>query len=71
MINEELQRVKEDRNFLHTIKGTTVNWISHILCRIFRIKYDIEGNIEEMTDEIGRRGRRRKELLDDSKKTRV
>jgi hypothetical protein len=32
--NEEvLQRIKEERNILQTIKGRKANWICHILCR--------------------------------------
>jgi hypothetical protein len=34
--NEEvLQRVKEERNIVHTIKRRKVNWIGHILRRNF------------------------------------
>jgi hypothetical protein len=28
---EVLQRVKEERNIIHTVKGRKSNWISHIL----------------------------------------
>jgi hypothetical protein len=60
--NEEvLHRVNEERNILHTIKRRKANWIGHILRRNCLLKHVIEGRIE-MT---GRRGRRRKHLLDD------
>jgi hypothetical protein len=62
--NEEvLHRVKEERNILHTIQRRKDNWIGHILRRNCLLKHVIEGRIE-MT---GRRGRRRKQLLDDLK----
>jgi hypothetical protein len=69
--NEELQSVKEDINILYTIKARTANWISHIMHRNCLIKDDIAGNIEEMVDVMGRRGRGREQLLDDRKETRV
>jgi ribosomal 50S subunit-associated protein YjgA (DUF615 family) len=59
--NEVLQRVEEERNVLHTMKRRKANWIGHILLRNCRIKH-IEGKIEGM----GRRGRRRKQLLEDT-----
>jgi hypothetical protein len=31
--DELLQKVKEEMNILHTIKGRMANWIGHILCR--------------------------------------
>jgi hypothetical protein len=60
--NEVLQRVKEDRNVLHTVKRIKINWVCHIL----HMRRVIEGKI------VGteRRGRRRKQLLDDLKETR-
>jgi hypothetical protein len=60
--NEEvLYRVKEGRNALQTRNTKKVNWIGHILRRNCLLKHVTEGKIE-MT---GRRGRRRKKLLDD------
>ena len=42
--NEEiLQRVKEERNILHTIKRRKANWIGHILRRVCLLKHVIEG----------------------------
>jgi hypothetical protein len=41
--NEEvLQRVKEERNVLYTVKRMKAIWVGHIL----RLKHVIEGNIE-------------------------
>jgi hypothetical protein len=56
-------RVKEERNIVHTIKRRKANWIGHILRRNCLLKHVIEGKLE-MTE---RRGRRRKQLLDDLK----
>ena len=55
-----LHRVKEERNILHTIKRRTENWIGHILRRNCHLKHIIEGKIVRKE----RRGRRRKQLLD-------
>jgi hypothetical protein len=54
-------RVKEKRNILHTIKRSTASWIGHIL---------IEGKLEGRTEMKVRRGRRRKQLLDELKEKR-
>ena len=40
---EVLQRVKEERNILHTIKGRKANWIGLILRRNCLIKHVIKG----------------------------
>jgi replicative superfamily II helicase len=58
--NEVLQRVKEERNILQTIKRKA-NWICHVLRRNCLLKHVTEGKIEVK----GRRGSRRKQLLDD------
>jgi hypothetical protein len=67
-VNNEavLHRVKEERNSLHTIRRRKANWIGHILHRNCLLSHIIEGKI------IGtrRRGRRRKQLLDDLKEAR-
>jgi hypothetical protein len=55
-------------NILHTIKGRKADWIGHILRRNCLLKHVIEGNIEGRSD--GRRGRRRRQLLDDLKERR-
>jgi hypothetical protein len=60
--NEEvLQRVKKKRNILRK-----VNYIGHISCRKCLLNHVTEGKIARR----GRRGRRRKQLLDNIKKSR-
>jgi hypothetical protein len=69
--NEEvLHRFKEERNILHTIKRRKANWIGHILRRNCLLKHVIEGKLEGKIEVMGRRGRRRKQLLDDLKEER-
>jgi hypothetical protein len=71
LINEEaLHRVKEERNILHTTKRRKANWIGHSLRRNCLIKDVTEGKIGGGIEETGRRGRRRKQLLDDLKEKR-
>jgi hypothetical protein len=66
--NEEvLHRVEEERNIVHTIKRREANWIGHILRRNCLLKHVIEGKLEGRVEVAGRRGRRRKQLLDDLK----
>jgi hypothetical protein len=66
--NEEfLHRFKEERNILHTVKTRKANWIGHIWRRNCLLKDIIEGKIEEGIYVTGRRGRRRKQLLNDFK----
>jgi hypothetical protein len=65
--NEVLHRVKEERNILHTIKRRKANRIGHILRRSCLLKHVIEGKLERTIQVTGRRGRRRKQLLDDLK----
>jgi len=60
---EVLHRDKEERNILHTVKRRKVNLIGHILCGNCILKY-IEGKIEGRIEMTGRRGRRRRQLLD-------
>jgi hypothetical protein len=62
--------VKEERNIVHTIKRRTANWIGHILRRNCLLKHVIEGQLEGRIEVTGRRGRRRKQLLDDLKEKR-
>jgi hypothetical protein len=38
---EGLQRVKEERNILHTIKRRKANWSGHILRRNWLITYNL------------------------------
>ena len=69
--NEEvLLRVKEQRNILHEISKRKANWIGHILRRNCLLKQVIEGKIEGGIEVTGRRGRRRKKLLDELKERR-
>jgi hypothetical protein len=62
-----LLRVKEQRNILHEESKRNANWIGHILrinCLLQQvIKVKMKGRIEV----TGRRGRRRRKLLDDLK----
>ena len=64
-IEEVLRRVREDRNFLETIKRRKANWIGHIVRRNCLLKHVIEGEIEGRIEVTRRCGRRRKQLLDD------
>jgi hypothetical protein len=57
-------RVKEERNILHKIKGRKANWIGHILRRNCLLKHVIEGKLQGRIEMTGRRGRRRKQLLE-------
>ena len=69
--NEEvLLRVNEQRNILHEIRKRKANWIGNILCRNCLLQRVIEGKIKEWIEVTGRRGRRRKKLLDDLKERR-
>ena len=66
--NEVLQGVREERNVVRTVNRRKVNWIGHILRGNCLLKYVIEGKIEGRMEVTGRRGKRRKQLLDDLKK---
>jgi hypothetical protein len=69
--NEEvLLRVTEQRNILHEISKREDNWIGHILRRNCILRQVIEGNIKGGIKVTGRRGRRRRKLLDDLKERR-
>ena len=69
--NEDvLLRVKEQRNILHEISKRKANWIGHILRRNYLLQRVIEGNIKGRIEVTGRRGRRRRKLLDDLKERR-
>ena len=69
--NEEvLLRVKEQKNILHEISKKKANLIGHILRRNCLLQRVIEGKIKGGIEVTGRRGRRRKELLDDLKERR-
>jgi len=69
--NEEvLLRVNEQRNILHEIRKRKANWIGHILRRNCLLKQVIEGKIKGGIEVTGRRGRRRRKLVDDLKERR-
>ena len=55
--NEVLQRVKEERNILHTVKRTA-NWIGHIWRRKCLLKHVFEGKIEGRLDRSGGKARK-------------
>jgi len=59
-------RVKEKRSIPLTTPRRKASWIGHTLRRNCRLKHITEGKIEV----TGRRGRRRKQLLDDLKQMR-
>jgi len=59
--------VKEQRNILHEIRKRKANWIGHILRRNWLLQRVIEGKIKGGIEVRGRRGRRRRKLLDDLK----
>jgi len=66
--NEDvLLRVKEQTNILHEIRKRKANWIGHILRRNCLLQRVIEGKIKGGIKVTGRRGRRRRKLLDDPK----
>jgi len=67
---EVLLRVKEQRNILHEICKRKVNWIGYILRRNCLLQRVIEGKIQGGIEVKGRRGRRRRKLLDDLKERR-
>jgi hypothetical protein len=63
--NEEvLLRVKEQRNILHEISQRKATWIGHILRRNCLLQRVIEGKINGVIEVKGRRGRKRRKLLD-------
>jgi hypothetical protein len=69
--NEEvLLRVKEQRNILHVISKWKANCIGHILRRNCLLRQVIEGKLKGGVEVTGRRGRRRRKLLDDLKEMR-
>ena len=66
MRNEEaLLRVKEQRHILHELLKLKTNWIGNILRRNCLLQRVIKGKIKGWTKVTGRRGRRRRKLLDD------
>jgi hypothetical protein len=73
--NEEgLLRVTEQRNILHEIIKRKANWIGHIVLRHCLLQRVIAGKMKGWgggeIEVTGRRGRRRRQLLDDIKERR-
>jgi len=60
-----LLTVKDHRNILHEISKRKANWIGHNLCRNSLLQQVIEGKKKGGIEVTGRRGRRRRKLLDD------
>jgi len=67
---EVLLRVNEQRNILREINKRKANRIGHILRRNCLLQGVIEGKIKGGIEVTGRRGRRRRKLLDDLKERR-
>ena len=67
---EVLQRVTEHRIILHTVIRGESEWTCSILRRNCPLKHVIEGKMEGRIKVTGRRGGKRKQLLDDFKETR-
>ena len=66
--NEELLlRVKRQRNILHEISKRKDNWNGRILRRHCLLQRVIAGKIKRRIEVKGRRGRRRRKLLDNLK----
>jgi hypothetical protein len=63
-------RVKEQVNMLHEISKRKANWIGYILRRNCLLRQVIEGKIKGEIEMTGRRGRRRRKLLNDLKERR-
>jgi hypothetical protein len=69
--NEEvLLRVMEQRNILHEIHKRRANSIGHILRKNCFLQRVIEGKMKGVIEVTGRRGGRRRKLLDDLKERR-
>jgi hypothetical protein len=63
--NEVLNTVKKERNILHSIQRRKANWIGHIWSGNCLLKRVIERMIKDSIKVMGRRGRRRNQLLDE------
>ena len=69
--NEEvLLKVKGQENILHGISKRKANWIGHIWRRNCLLRHVVERKIEKRIGVMGRRRRRRKQLLDDLEEVR-
>ena len=67
---EVLQRVKEDKSSLRTVRTRKASWNGNTLSRNCLLKHVTGGKIEGRREVKRRRGRRRNQLLDDLKETR-
>jgi hypothetical protein len=65
-----LLTVKEQRNILHEIRKRKANWIGHVLRRNCLLQQAVEVKIKGGMEVKGRRGRRRRKLLDGLKERR-
>jgi hypothetical protein len=59
-----LHRVREERNLVRTIKIRKADYIGHVLRKNCLLKHVIVGRTGGRIEVTGRRGRRRKQLLD-------
>jgi len=57
--------VNEERKIVQRVNRGKANWIGHILRRNCFLKHVIEGKVGGRIEVTGRRGRRRKQLLDE------
>ena len=65
-----LIHIEKQRNILHEIRKWKASWIGHILRRNCLLQRVIEGKIKGGIEVTGRRGRKRRKLLDDLKERR-
>jgi hypothetical protein len=57
-------------DYTYILSKRKANWIGHILCRNCLLQQVIEGKVKGGIEVTGRRGRRRRKLLDDLKERR-
>jgi len=67
---EVLHGDKEERNIVYTITRWKCNCIDHVLHRNCSLLHVVEGKIEGGIEVTGRRGRKRKQLLEDFREKR-
>ena len=67
---EVLLGVEEQKNILHEISKRKANWIGHILSVNCLLQRVFEGKLKGGIEVTGRRGRRRRKLLDELKERR-
>jgi hypothetical protein len=66
-----LLRFKDQMNILHETSKRTANWIGHILRRNCLLRQVTEGKIKGEIEVTGRRGGKRRKLLDALKERKV